>query len=135
MVRHDGELFVTARLKDLIVVDGRNHHPQDIEATAQDAHRAIQRDRVAAFSVEKNGREVPVLVAERVRACDADPDVTDVERAVRAAVSRHHDLRLADFVLVRPGSVPRTSSGKIARSEARDRYLDGVLAAGGQETR
>ncbi|WP_051767918.1 fatty acyl-AMP ligase [Amycolatopsis vancoresmycina] len=134
-VRHDGELFVTARLKDLIVVDGRNHHPQDIEATAQDAHGAIQRDRVAAFSVEQDGREVPVLVAERVRTCDADPDVPEVERAVRAAVSRHHDLRLADFVLVRPGSVPRTSSGKIARSEARDRYLDGVLAAGGGETR
>ncbi|WP_086844695.1 fatty acyl-AMP ligase [Amycolatopsis kentuckyensis] len=131
-VIHEGELFVTARLKDLIVVDGRNHHPHDIEATVQDAHHAIQRDRLAAFSVEKNGREVPVVVAERVRTADHEPDIAEVERAVRAAVSRHHDLRLADFVLVRPGSVPRTSSGKIARSQARDRYLDGVLATGGR---
>jgi acyl-CoA synthetase (AMP-forming)/AMP-acid ligase II len=98
----------------------------------QDAHHAIQRDRLAAFSVEKNGREVPVVVAARVRTGDREPDIADVERAVRAAVSRHHDLRLADFVLVRPGSVPRTSSGKIARSQARDRYLDGVLATGGR---
>ncbi|MBE8517097.1 fatty acyl-AMP ligase [Amycolatopsis sp. H6(2020)] len=131
-VLHEGELFVTARLKDLIVVDGRNHHPHDIEATVQDAHRAIQRDRSAAFSVEKDGREAPVVVAERVRTPDAGLDTGEVERAVRAAVSRHHDLRLADFVLLEPGSVPRTSSGKIARSEARDRYLDGVLATGGR---
>ena len=131
-VLHEGELFVTARLKDLIVVDGRNHHPHDIEATVQDAHRAIQRDRSAAFSVEKDGREAPVVVAERVRTSGAGLDTGEVERAVRTAVSRHHDLRLADFVLVRPGSVPRTSSGKIARSETRDRYLDGVLATGGR---
>jgi fatty acid CoA ligase FadD32 len=123
-VMHDGELFVTGRLKDLIIVDGRNHYPQDIEATVEAAHRAIRRGHVAVFTVERDGREELVVVAEHgqyVRQADRDP--ADVARAVRGGVARHHDLGLLDFVLLPPGGVLRTSSGKVARSANRKAYL------------
>jgi long chain fatty acid CoA FadD26 len=129
----DGQLLVTGRLKDLVIVDGRNHYPQDLEATAQDAHPAVRRDRLAAFAVGlDDGTEGLVLVAEHGRAlaaADRAPD--EVARAVRAAVSARHGLRVSDFVLVPPGTVPRTSSGKVSRSLTRTRYLDGAYASAG----
>ncbi|MCL6734546.1 fatty acyl-AMP ligase [Streptomyces neyagawaensis] len=125
----DGQLVVTGRLKDLIVVDGRNHYPQDVEATAQDAHPALRRDRLAALGVPGDAGERVVVVAEHVRTTTlADLDVPAVTRAVRAAVSARHGLRLADVVLVPPGTVPRTSSGKVARARTRERYLAGAWA-------
>jgi fatty acid CoA ligase FadD32 len=127
-VIHEGDLFVTGRLKDLIIVDGTNHYPQDIEASVQDAHPAIRRDRVAVFGVERDGQEGPVVVAEHASHITMHDDLAaEIGRLVRAAVSRRHDLRLLDFVLVPPGTVARTSSGKIARSATRLRYLDGGL--------
>jgi fatty acid CoA ligase FadD32 len=127
-VIHADGLFVTGRLKDLIVVDGTNHYPQDIEATVQDAHPAIRRDRLAVFGIERDGQEGPVVVAEHSSRVTMHGDLADeIGRLVRAAVSRRHDLRLLDFVLVAPGTVSRTSSGKIARSATRRRYLDGDL--------
>jgi long chain fatty acid CoA FadD26 len=125
----EGQLIVTGRLKDLIVVDGRNHYPQDVEATAQDAHRAVRRDRLAAFGVPGGAGERVVLVAEHARTTRlADIDVPALTRAVRAAVSARHGLRLADVVLVAPGTVPRTSSGKVSRARTRARYLEGDYA-------
>jgi long chain fatty acid CoA FadD26 len=126
----DGQLLITGRLKDLVIVDGRNHYPQDLEATAQDAHPAVRRDRLAAFAVGlDDGTEGLVLVAEHGRAlAAADRAPEEVARAVRAAVSARHGLRVSDFVLVPPGTVPRTSSGKVSRSLTRTRYLDGAYA-------
>jgi acyl-CoA synthetase (AMP-forming)/AMP-acid ligase II len=125
-IRHDGELIVTGRLKDLIIIDGRNHYPQDVEATAQNAHPAIRRDRVAAFAAPgPDGGDRLVVVAELARQAPPDTDAAIVARAVRAAVSARHGAGLHDFRLVAPGEVPRTSSGKIARSACRDRYLTG----------
>jgi acyl-CoA synthetase (AMP-forming)/AMP-acid ligase II len=125
---HDGELFVTGRLRDLIIVDGRNHYPQDVEITTQDAHPAIRRDRVAAFAVDTDGGERLVVVAERARQVSSDEvDQAEVMLAVRAAVAASHGIRLHDFRLVQPGAVPRTSSGKLARSACRDRYLTGTF--------
>jgi fatty acid CoA ligase FadD32 len=126
-VFHDGELLVTGRLKDLIIIDGRNHYPQDVEATAQDAHPAIRRDRVAAFAAPGEDGDRLVVVAE----CSRDAtlaDATEVTRAVRAAVSAQHGASLRDFLLVGPGELPRTSSGKIARSACLERYLAGSFA-------
>ncbi|MGW1215939.1 fatty acyl-AMP ligase [Streptomyces sp. NPDC002499] len=124
-----GQLIVTGRLKDLIVVDGRNHYPQDVEATAQNAHPALRRDRLAAFGVPGGGGERVVVVAEHARTTSlTDIDVPSLTRAVRAAVSARHGLRLADVVLVAPGAVPRTSSGKVSRALARARYLEGAYA-------
>ncbi|MFF4273543.1 fatty acyl-AMP ligase [Streptomyces sp. NPDC001536] len=126
----DGQLIVTGRLKDLIVVDGRNHYPQDVEATAQDAHPAVRRDRLAAFGVPGGSGERVIVVAEHVRAVPlADIDVPALVRTVRAAVSARHGLRLSDVVLVPPGTVPRTSSGKVSRALTRERYLTGAYAA------
>ncbi|GAA2490570.1 fatty acyl-AMP ligase [Streptomyces longisporus] len=125
----DGQLIVTGRLKDLIVVDGRNHYPQDVEATAQDAHPAVRRDRLAAFGVPGGAGEQVVVVAEHVRTTSlAEIDVPALTRAVRAAVSDRHGLRLAEVLLVAPGLVPRTSSGKVSRALTRQRYLEGAYA-------
>ncbi|MFJ8468849.1 fatty acyl-AMP ligase [Streptomyces swartbergensis] len=127
----EGQLVVTGRLKDLIIVDGRNHYPQDVEATAQDADPVVRRDRLAAFAVPGGGGERVVIVAEHARTARlAELDVPTVVRAVRGAVSARHGLRLADVVLVPPGTVPRTSSGKVSRALTRARYLEG--AYGGQ---
>ncbi|MES5819904.1 fatty acyl-AMP ligase [Streptomyces sp. RG80] len=126
----DGQLIVTGRLKDLVIVDGRNHYPQDIEATAQDAHPAVRPDRLAVFAVPGSSGERVVVVAEHVRTTTlTDLDVPNVVRAVRGAVSGRHGLRLHDVVLVPPGSVARTSSGKVSRALTRERYLDGMYTA------
>jgi fatty acid CoA ligase FadD32 len=125
-VVHEGELYVTGRIKDLIIVDGRNHYPQDVEVSAQEAHEGIRRDHVAAFAVSGDDGDRVVVVAERGRRGEGVP-VEDIARAVRRTVNTGHELRLDDFVLVEPGGVPRTSSGKIARSACRERYLAGTL--------
>ncbi|MFJ8532139.1 fatty acyl-AMP ligase [Streptomyces sp. NPDC093591] len=125
----EGQLIVTGRLKDLVIVDGRNHYPQDLEATAQEAHTAVRRDRLAAFAVPGGAGERVVVVAEHVRTVSlAELDVRAVVRAVRGAVSSRHGLRLADVVLVPPGAVARTSSGKVSRALTRARYLEGAYA-------
>ncbi len=119
-VVHRGDLYVTGRLKDLIVVDGRNFHPQDIEAAAAEAHPAVRRDRVAAFGVTDDDGEGAVVVAEWARGAEAD--VKEVTRAVLRAVSAEHALTLRRVHLVPSGGLPRTSSGKVARSAAKARY-------------
>lgn len=126
---HDGLLVVTGRLKDLIIVDGRNVYPQDVEVSVQEADTALARNRLAAFAVPgPGGAEAVVVVAERHRtAHDVAARVDDVERAVRAAVSADHGVALHDLVLVEPDTVPRTSSGKIARQATRTAYLEGAL--------
>jgi acyl-CoA synthetase (AMP-forming)/AMP-acid ligase II len=138
----DGELYVTGRLKDLIIIDGRNHYPQDIELTVEGSHPVIRPNGVAAFAVEFGGEERLVIVAEAERrylgmlrelknAASDDGRVLDhgdpVKRAVRQAVSAEHDLRVHAIELVRPGSVPKTSSGKIRRSACRNGFLAGTL--------
>ncbi|MEU8639598.1 fatty acyl-AMP ligase [Amycolatopsis sp. NPDC048633] len=121
-VVHRGDLYVTGRLKDLIVIDGRNFHPQDIEVAAGEAHPAVRRDRVAAFGIADEDGEGAMVVAEWAR--DADADLKEVTRAVLRAVSREHDLTLRAVHLVPSGGLPRTSSGKVARSAAKARYGD-----------
>lgn len=123
----DGSLYVTGRIKDLIILDGRNHHPQDVEATVEDAHSVVGRHRVAVFSAPTPDGEGMVVVAEVSR--HAVSWVSDeVRGAIRRAVSSRHGVSVHDVVLVVPNDVPRTSSGKIARSATRARYLDGALA-------
>ncbi|NEA22983.1 fatty acyl-AMP ligase [Actinomadura bangladeshensis] len=127
-VVHEGELYVTGRIKDLIIVDGRNHYPQDIEVTTQEAHPAIRPDHVAAFAITGAETERLVIVAERNRRVPLGRlDADEVEAAVRGAVNIEHEMSVHDFVLIEPGGVSRTSSGKIARAATRQRYLDGGL--------
>lgn len=128
----DGQLYLTGRLKDLIIVDGRNHYPHDIETTVSHASAGIRTGYVAAFSVSADALDTPdgstaeqlVVVAERA-AGGGRTDPAAVETAVRAAVSRDHHLRVADLRLVAAGSIPRTTSGKLARNACRAEYLAG----------
>jgi fatty acid CoA ligase FadD32 len=130
----DGELYVTGRLKDLIIVDGRNIYPHDVEGTVEASHDAVAFRRLAAFAVPTPQGEAVVVVAERSRRAEgAADDLVEIGRATRAAVSAAHGLRLHDFVLVEPDTIARTSSGKIARRQSRDSYLSGTLVAVGQK--
>jgi fatty acid CoA ligase FadD32 len=121
---HDGELYVTGRLKDLIVVAGTNHYPQDIEATVAAVSPALGRP--AAFAVTVDGDERAVVVVERSRRVPADelrPDA--LARDIRHAVWSGHRLALHGVVLTEPGEVPRTTSGKTSRTACRQRWLTG----------
>ncbi|MFC4909016.1 fatty acyl-AMP ligase [Actinomadura gamaensis] len=127
-IAYEGELYVTGRIKDLIIVDGRNHYPQDIELTTEEAHPAVREDHVAAFAVPGEETEQLVIVAERNRRVPlARLDLAEVENAVRGAVNVEHEMSVHAFVLIEPGGVSRTSSGKIARAATRQRYLAGEL--------
>jgi acyl-CoA synthetase (AMP-forming)/AMP-acid ligase II len=128
----DGELYLTGRIKDLVIIDGRNHYPHDIETTVGHASPAIRTGYVAAFSVPAGSFDAPagdsgeqlVVVAERAAGVRrADPGA--ITAAVRAAVSREHQVRVADVRLVAAGTIPRTTSGKLARNACRAEYLAG----------
>ncbi|AYF78915.1 fatty-acid--CoA ligase [Nocardia yunnanensis] len=135
---YDGELFITGRVKDLVIVDGRNHYPQDLEYSAQESSTALRPGFVAAFSVSENQlladavttpadtREQLVIVAERgTGAAKLDPE--PITETVRAAIAKRHGVTVRDLLLVPAGSIPRTSSGKIARRACKAAYLEGTL--------
>jgi amino acid adenylation domain-containing protein len=126
----DGELYVTGRLKDLIIIRGRNHYPQDLELTAERSHPDLRPGSGAAFSIEAAGEERLVLVQEVERR--RRDGFEEVAEAVRGAVAREHEVQVHDVVLVRVGTVPKTSSGKIQRSACRALYLAGELAVVGR---
>lgn len=122
---HDGELFVTGRLKDLLIIRGRNYYPQDLEWMAAHAHDALHLGGGAAFTIEIGHQERPVIVHEVHRRGDRHwPDVIE---AVRRAVA-DEDLELAAVVLIKPGSLPRTTSGKVRRRSCRQAFLQGELS-------
>ena len=117
----EGELYITGRLKDLIVIAGRNHYPQDIEGTVQDASVHVRPDSIAAFAVEGENSESLVLLVER--ADDADPSGdAAASDAIRTAVTKNHGITPSDIVWKAPGEIKRTSSHKIARRVAKKDY-------------
>lgn len=118
-VMFDGELYIIGRMKDLLIVDGRNHYPDDIEATAG----KFTGGRVAAISVADDAGEQLVVIAElRTK----DPEVVaSVKQQVIAAISKIHGVRVADLVLVGSSSIPVTTSGKVRRSASAERYRSG----------
>ncbi|HEV2844920.1 MAG TPA: amino acid adenylation domain-containing protein, partial [Thermoanaerobaculia bacterium] len=121
-----GELFITGRIKDLIILRGRNHYPQDIELTAERSHPALRGVVGAAFSVEAAGEERLVVVHEVDRHAAG---LDEVAEAVRRAVAEEHEALVHEVVLVPQGGVPRTTSGKIQRRGCRELYLSGGLNA------
>lgn len=123
---HDGELFVTGRSKDLVIVHGGNHYPQDLEWTAEHAHTALRPGYGAAFSVDGPDGEALVLALETERRV-VELDAGAIAAAVRRAVGEIHGLPVEQIVLVRSGSLPRSSSGKIQRNRCRQQFLDGEL--------
>jgi 8-amino-7-oxononanoate synthase len=123
--RHDGELFVTGRLKDLVIVHGRNHYPHDIEGTAAKSHPGVRAGWGAAFTVDGDPDQKLVIVLELERRHGAE--AAQVIEAIRRDVAREHELVIDSIVLVRAGSLPKTSSGKIQRHACRDAFLDRSL--------
>jgi 8-amino-7-oxononanoate synthase/acyl carrier protein len=124
----DGELFVCGRIKDLIIVRGVNHYPQDIELTVERSHQDLRSDAGAAFTVEVDGRDRLVIVNEVERGRHRQKEPLDpVIEAIRRSVSAEHELPVEAVVLVKAGSIPKTSSGKIQRHAARAGFLDGTL--------
>ena len=119
----DGELFVTGRLKDLIIIRGYNHYPQDIEYTVEKSHPALRAGCSAAFSVEVDGEERVAVVAEIAQRADAELDIKTVHKAIRKAVAEDHDLSVYAIKLLKPGTIPKTSSGKIQRTACRSGFL------------
>ena len=136
-----GELFVTGRLKDVMIINGCNHYPQDIEWTVEQSHPLIRSNSSAGFSVEVNGEERLVIVAEverhyrerrRGSKSTATPpseafDPKTLIQSIRRAVSKHHDLQVYKALLLKPGTLPKTSSGKIQRHACRAGFLAGTL--------
>jgi long-chain fatty acid adenylase/transferase FadD26 len=121
-VMSDGELFIVGRIKDLLIVDGRNHYPDDIEATIQE----ITGGRVVAISIPDDRTEQLVAIIELKKRGDTHEDVMHrlniVKHKVTSAISQSHSVRVADLVLVPPGSIPITTSGKVRRSACAERY-------------
>ncbi|MFD6729383.1 FadD32-like long-chain-fatty-acid--AMP ligase [Corynebacterium xerosis] len=120
----DDEIHITGRIKDLIVIAGRNHYPQDIEATVDEATDHIRPAVVAAFSIEGDDVEKLVIVAERDFRKDASGDAAAIDE-IRAAVTKAHGIQPEDVRIVGIDELPRSSAGKIARRVARAAYLDG----------
>ncbi|WP_266168882.1 fatty acyl-AMP ligase [Dyella subtropica] len=122
----DGELYLAGRLKDLIIVDGRNHHPEDIERTLEQAHSSFRPGACAAFSVELDGAERLIVAIE----CERKAVRTEsVVIAAREAIAVNHELPLRDLVFLRFGELPRTTSGKVRRHACRERYMSGAFNA------
>ncbi len=124
---HDGELFVAGRIKDLIIIDGVNHYPQDIELTSSQSHPALEGAIGTAFSIEEDGQELLVIIQEVALPYLRNLNAEEVERAVRTAVNQVHELHVHDIVLVKTGSVPMTTSGKLQRRACKALYLSGAL--------
>jgi acyl-CoA synthetase (AMP-forming)/AMP-acid ligase II len=124
---YQGQLFVTGRLKDLIIIEGRNHYPQDIESTVENTDLALRKEACAAFSVEIKGEERLVIVAEIERSYDRKIDEVALKKKIREAVALEHDIRGDKIALIRYNCLPKTSSGKIQRQLCRSLFLNGEL--------
>ncbi|MBD2091223.1 fatty acyl-AMP ligase [Microcoleus sp. FACHB-1515] len=123
----DGELFITGRLKDIIIIRGQNHYPQDIELTVARSHPALKLNSGAAFSVDFKGSEKLVVAQEVDRTHLSKLDVKTVVSNIRQAVSAQHGLEVYAVVLVKTGRIPKTSSGKIRRHACKAAFLTGSL--------
>lgn len=123
-------LFLLGRLKDLLIIRGVNHYPQDIEATAAESHPALRRDHGAVFTVpDRSGLEKIVLVQEVERTHRHGLDCRLIEAAIRAAVIEAHEISIAKITLIKPGALPKTTSGKVQRFLARQLWLDSEFEA------
>jgi acyl-CoA synthetase (AMP-forming)/AMP-acid ligase II len=122
----DGQLYITGRIKDLIIIRGQNYYPHDLEFTAQRCHPSLQPASGAAFSVDRDGAERLILVQEvdaRLPLADQEEIVTRIS----VSITETHDLHVDQVILVKPFTLPRTTSGKMQRYLCRTAYLSGTL--------
>ncbi|OYD96063.1 non-ribosomal peptide synthetase [Nostoc sp. 'Peltigera membranacea cyanobiont' 213] len=122
---HNEELFITGRAKDLIIIRGKNLYPQDIELTAERSHLSLRSGANAAFTVEVNNEERLFVVQELE--FRAKPNLAEVASAIRQAITEEHEIQVYGVVLIKPGSIPKTSSGKIQRRTTRAQFENGEL--------
>jgi len=123
-----GQLFITGRIKDLIIIRGTNHYPQDIELTVERAHPALRQNGGAVFSVpDERGEETLVVVQEVERTARNRIDPEEITGIIREAVTEEHELFARHIVLIRPQTLPKTTSGKVQRSLTRKLWLEGKL--------
>jgi acyl-CoA synthetase (AMP-forming)/AMP-acid ligase II len=134
LLDESGELFITGRIKDLIIIRGINHYPQDIEHTVQALHPALRQNCGAAFSVaDETGEETLVIVQEIERTERNRIDPAEITGLIREGVTDQHELFARHIMLIRPGTLPKTTSGKIQRGLTRKLWLEqrlDELAAG-----
>lgn len=134
----EGELYITGRLKDLIIIRGRNYYPQDIEQAIERSHPALRPAAGVAFTVEPDhateGGERLVVVNEVERQWVSSPPVEEIARAICGVVAEQFELRVHAVVLLKPGGVPKTSSGKVQRRACRESLLAGTLGEVAQWT-
>ncbi len=123
---HEGELFITGRIKDLIIIRGTNHYPQDIEWSVQGLHPALRSDYGAAFSIEDQGEERLVVVQE-VERRSGELDTETIIADIRQEIAEQHEIQVYGVVLAKPGNILKTASGKIQRRACRDNFLNGTL--------
>lgn len=121
-----GELVVTGRLKDLVIIRGQNHYPQDLELTVQTSHPALNSMLGAALALEDNGEQL-IVVQEVARESVRQLDSTAIVAAIQQAISTQHDLQVEAIALLKPGSIPKTSSGKVQRYQCRHGFLNKTL--------
>ncbi|MGD1236893.1 SDR family NAD(P)-dependent oxidoreductase [Mycobacterium seoulense] len=126
-----GELFVTGRRKDLIIIRGSNHYPEDIELTVQACHPALLRGRGAVFSIAPgpDAAEQLVVVQEVSHQQLGAGELNEIVDAIRTAITEHHEVQVDAVILLAPLRIPTTSSGKVQRSACRQQFLDGQLEA------
>lgn len=123
----NGELYITGRLKDVIIIRGQNHYPQDIELTVEKSHPSLRPSCGAAFAIDFKGSERLVIVQEVERSYLRKLNVQEVVGQIRQKVAAQHGLEVYATVLVKTGSIPKTSSGKIRRRACREAFLAGTL--------
>lgn len=125
---NDGQLYVTGRLKDLIIIRGSNYFPQDIEQTVQESHPAFRQGATVVFSISK-GSDEQLVVVQEIRRNHSGSDLECIVSAIRQAVSLEHELAVYAVLLVKPGSVMKTTSGKIQRQACKEAFLAGRLTS------
>ncbi len=125
---HNGELYITGRLKDLIIIRGSNHYPQDIERTVEQSHPALRLGGIAAFSIEAAGEERLVVVSEIERQY-LRGNHEEIVGSMRQAIAEQHELQLYAAVLIKPASMLKTSSGKVQRRACKEGFLNKRLDA------
>ncbi|WP_036476578.1 fatty acyl-AMP ligase [Myxosarcina sp. GI1] len=123
----DGELFVTGRYKDVIIIKGRNYYPEDIELTVQHSHPGLRLNGGAAFTIDNNIEQRLTVVQEIERSYIKKLNRDSLVGDIRQAVMANHELQAHEIILVKPGTVPKTSSGKICRYACREKFIDGQL--------
>ena len=123
-----GELFITGRIKEVVIIRGANHYPQDIEDTVQSSHPAIRRHAGAAFTIADDAKGEQLIVVQEVERTERHRiEPAQLTAHIREAIVLEHDIVPYEIALLRPGALPKTTSGKIQRAHARQLWLTGAL--------